>query len=213
MASPRDYPVVTLAYAQSIDGSLSIRQGQSTAISDSESHRLTHQLRAQHEGILVGIGTVLADDPKLDVRLVSGDSPRPIILDAELRLPLTARLLKSSLAPIIFTGIDAPSEKEFRLREAGAVVARCACQEGRLNLSEVLTNLTALGIKTLVVEGGVQVLSSFLAAEAWHLAVITIAPHWLGGYGGVGPPNRMIPLVDVQIESAGSDVILAGIRE
>lgn len=208
----RPHPIVTLAYAQSIDGSLTRRQGQPTAISGLESKRFTHQLRAVHDGILVGVGTLLADDPKLDVRLVQGDSPRPIILDAALNLPLTARLLHLPAAPVIFTGVDVPPEKEFRLRNAGAVVARCAGHDGRLNLKEVLTNLSALGIKTLMVEGGVQVLSSFLAAELWDLAVITIAPRWLGGYGGVGPKMTTIPLVDVQVETAGDDIVLAGKR-
>jgi len=211
-AVTRPYPVVTLAYAQSIDGCLTIRQGQPTAISGPDSKRFTHQLRAIHDGILVGIGTVLADDPKLDVRLVGGQNPRPVLLDPELKIPLTARLVKYGSGLIVFTTTSVSLEKITALKALGVEVLHCGSQGSHLNLSEVLMKLSTLGLKTLMVEGGVQILFSFLALELWDLAVVTIAPRWLGGYGGVGPPQTTIPLLDVQIEAAGTDILLAGKR-
>ncbi|MAT40948.1 MAG: GTP cyclohydrolase [Anaerolineaceae bacterium] len=208
----RLYPIVTLAYAQSIDGCLTLRQGQPTVISGSESKKFTHQLRALHDGILVGIGTVLADDPKLDVRLVVGESPRPVLVDPELKLSLTANVIKSTSGLIVFTSEAAPLEKTAALQALGVEVQVCGDQDGNLNLKEVLTKLYAFGIKTLMVEGGVKILSSFLVSDLWDLAVITIAPRWLGGYGGVGPPLTDIPLIDVQFEVAGTDILLAGKR-
>ncbi len=205
-------PVVTLAYAQSLDGCLTIRPGQPTAISGPESKRFTHHLRALHDGILIGSGTLLADDPKLDVRLAPGPHPRPVLLDAALRVPLTARLVHSAAGLIVFTSVSAPLEKVAALRSVGVVVQVCASQDGFLDLKEVLAQLAALGIKTLMVEGGVQVLRSFLREQRWHLAVVTIAPRWLGGYGGVGPALTSIPLNDVQVETAGTDILLAGKR-
>ena len=86
-----DRPRVTLTYAQSLDGSITARSGAPLSLSGAESLHYTHQLRAAHDAILVGIGTVLSDDPRLDVRLVTGPSPRPIVLDSELRCPVTAR--------------------------------------------------------------------------------------------------------------------------
>src|SRR5258708_3330412 len=90
---PRERPFVTLAYAQSVDGSISIARGLRSALSGPESLRYTHALRAGHHGILVGVGTVLADDPELRVRLVEGRDPQPVIVDSHLSTPLHAKLL------------------------------------------------------------------------------------------------------------------------
>ena len=90
---PHGRPFVTLAYAQSIDGSISIARGQRSALSGRESMRFTHALRAGHDGILVGVGTVVADDPELRVRLVDGPDPQPVIVDSNLRTPVGAKLL------------------------------------------------------------------------------------------------------------------------
>jgi GTP cyclohydrolase II len=90
---PHGRPFVTLAYAQSIDGSISIARGQRSALSGRESMRFTHALRAGHDGILVGVGTVVADDPELRVRLVDGPDPQPVIVDSHLRTPVGAKLL------------------------------------------------------------------------------------------------------------------------
>src|SRR5687768_4642967 len=86
-------PVVTLSYAQTLDGSLAL-PGRQLIISSPESMKMTHELRAAHDGLLVGIGTVLIDDPRLTVRLADGRNPQPVVLDSRLRMPLTANLLK-----------------------------------------------------------------------------------------------------------------------
>src|SRR5262249_3832268 len=83
-------PFVTLSYAQSVDGSIAARPGQPLALSGAQSMTLTHQLRVAHDAILVGIGTVLADNPRLTVRLVEGKNPQPIVADSHLRFPLSA---------------------------------------------------------------------------------------------------------------------------
>ena len=94
-------PLVTLSYAQSLDGSIARERGKPLALSGPESMRLTHQLRAAHDAILVGIGTVLADDPQLTVRLVEGKSPIPVILDSRLAISPTARLFQNPKKPIL----------------------------------------------------------------------------------------------------------------
>src|SRR4029079_2712702 len=89
----RGRPFVTLAYAQSVEGRFAIARGLRSALSGPESLRFTHALRAGHDGILVGVGTVLADDPELRVRLVEGRDPQPVIVDSHLSTPAGARLL------------------------------------------------------------------------------------------------------------------------
>ncbi|MBN2641694.1 MAG: RibD family protein, partial [Victivallales bacterium] len=88
-----DRPLVTLAWAQSLDGSIARKSGERLAISGPEATAMTHALRAEHDTILVGIGTVLADDPRLDVRLAPGPSPLPLVLDPTLRTPADSRLV------------------------------------------------------------------------------------------------------------------------
>ena len=105
-------PWVTLAYAQSIDGSIAAWRGKPLAISNTASMEITHHLRARHQAILIGIGTLLADDPQLNVRLVPGDDPQPVVLDNHLRFPTGARLRGGSKQPWIMASSEASPRRE-----------------------------------------------------------------------------------------------------
>ena len=89
-------PEITLAYAQSLDGSFTRRQGITSAISSGDSTVLTHKLRASHSAIMIGSGTILADNPRLTVRLTEGSDPVPVLIDTHLQIPLSARILQTS---------------------------------------------------------------------------------------------------------------------
>ena len=178
------WPFVTLSYAQSLDGCLSARQGTPFPISAPASMTMTHALRAAHSAILVGIETVLADDPALTVRLVPGDSPQPVIVDSQLRTPPDARLLHDrDDVWIATTPQGAQASGRQRLEQAGArILTLPADEDGRVDLAALLTCLSAEGIRSLMVEGGARVLTSFLENGLADYAVITIAPVFLGGY-------------------------------
>ena len=187
LLTPR--PFVTLSYAQSLDGCLTAQQGTATPISAPASLTMTHALRAAHSAILVGIETVLADDPALTVRLVAGDSPQPVIVDSQLRTPPDARLLQGRGTPwIATTGEGAQSSRRRRLEEAGArILTLPADEDGRVDLAALLACLGAEGIGSLMVEGGARILTSFLEGGLADYAVITIAPVYLGGYQMIQP--------------------------
>ncbi|NPA06217.1 MAG: GTP cyclohydrolase [Chloroflexi bacterium] len=178
-------PFVTLTYAQTLDGSIAVRPDVGLAISSPETKRLTHRLRARHDGILVGVGTVLADDPKLTARRVGGPHPTPIILDSRLRTPPTARVFEHPKPPIILTSEDADDARESELILVGARVVRVPSTDEGLDLAAALARLRALGLKSVMVEGGAQVLTSFLREQQAQWAVITIAPYLLGGYNAL----------------------------
>jgi len=91
-AAPTDRPFITLCYAQSLDGSIALSDGRPLTLSSPPSLFRTHALRARHEGLLVGLGTILADDPQLTVRHAAGPNPQPVVLDTDLRTPRAARL-------------------------------------------------------------------------------------------------------------------------
>lgn len=181
----RRRPFVTLTYAQSIDGSIAARPGTPLALSGVATQTFTHQLRATHDAILVGIGTVLADDPQLNVRLVKGPNPRPVILDSSLRCPTLARCIVASRRPIIATTLGAPTANQQALEAVGVSVVRLPSTDGRIDLPALLERLGQLEIRTLMVEGGAQVITSFLRAHLVNRLIITIAPTLIGGERGI----------------------------
>jgi riboflavin-specific deaminase-like protein len=210
-ASP---PAVTLSWAQSLDGAIAPADGKRTVLSGSESLVLTHELRKMHGAIMVGIGTVIADDPQLTVRLVEGQSPQPVVLDSHLRFPLGARLLASAdRRPWIFHAEDAPSDKARELVGRGASLFALPAAEAGLPLAEVLRVLRTRGIESLMVEGGARVLRSFVADGLAHQAVITVSPVKMEGIRifDSGPhPVRVPAFAEMSQERYGPDVVTWG---
>lgn len=234
---PSDRPFVTLSYAQSLDGSIAIHSGESLALSSPESIQLTHQLRSIHDGILVGIGTVLSDDPQLNVRHWTGLSPQPIVLDSKLRIPASARLCQSSdkrcwvltthegetLANTLRNGLanKLASENESLLENESLpmdgldITALQSDAEGRVCLQRALQLLRAKGITSLMVEGGGSVITAFLKAQLVDAVVITVVPHFVGGYRAVGDlgvceKHQLPEISPLHSASLGKDVIFWG---
>jgi GTP cyclohydrolase II len=206
-------PLVTLTYAQSLDGCISARPDQATALSGPQSQRMTHELRAQHDAILVGIGTLLVDDPRLNVRLVAGADPQPVILDSYLRTPVRARLLQGQRKPWIIASQDAPQAERHALQAAGARLIFLPPEEkGRLPLPELLRSLAGMGINSLMVEGGAQVIGSFLQSRLVDQVVLTIAPRFLSGYHAPKGANpALLPRLETwESRRYGDDLVLFG---
>src|SRR5256885_1635500 len=123
-AIPAGRPVVTVHFAQALDGRIASRTGDSRWVSGEGSLRRAHELRAAHDAVLVGIGTVLADDPKLTVRLAPGDSPVRIVVDSRLRIPLDANVLDRAARTIVATTPLASEDRAEAIRARGAEVLR-----------------------------------------------------------------------------------------
>ncbi|MBP6017025.1 MAG: GTP cyclohydrolase II [Candidatus Promineofilum sp.] len=209
-------PFVTLSYAQSLDGSIAARRGEQTIISGPEAGRLTHRLRAHHDAILVGIGTVIADDPQLTVRLVRGPDPQPIVVDTRLRFPTWAKLLRGERRPWIATTEAADPARQAALEAAGARVVRLPSgPNGLVSLPALLDFLHGRHIRSLMVEGGATVISNFLAAHLADRLVLTIAPMMLGGLNAVADLGRlngqaMPRLARPHYQALGKDVVMFG---
>ncbi|NJN43878.1 MAG: RibD family protein [Anaerolineae bacterium] len=212
---------MTLAYAQSLDGSIAARRGEPLTISGPESLHLTHQLRAKHDAILVGIGTVLSDDPQLTVRLVPGENPQPIILDTSLRFPPDARLFGNDRKPwIVYGETSFISNSDFgkrilKLESLGAqVISVPLNQNRRIDLPILVALLAEKGIKSLMVEGGAQVITSFLEESLVDEVILTISPSFIGGLRAIETnfaKNRNVPrLVSTKMEALGEDIIVFG---
>ncbi len=201
-------PFVTLCYAQSWDGSITIRAGDKLTLSTEKSGELTHQLRSLHDGILVGIGTVLADDPQLTVRHWSGPNPQPIVLDTHLRFPHDAKLAKNCW-------ILTHQQNDGRFGDNVDILTFAADSIGRVNLSNALNSLRQKGIQSLMVEGGGQVITAFLKAKLVDAIVLTVAPNLVGGYKAIGDLalTHKIPLPrinPIQTQMLGDELIMWG---
>jgi riboflavin-specific deaminase-like protein len=179
---PPARPIVTVSYAQSLDGSIAARGGGRLSLSGHESVRMTHRLRAAHDAIMVGIGTVLADDPQLTVREVKGDNPRPFIVDTHLRTPPDARVLRAGRPPLITAGEVANGKAGGELRAAGAEIRYLpTTADGLIGLPGLVSLLGSLGVRNLMIEGGARLITSFLNARLVDRVVITICPCLVGG--------------------------------
>jgi GTP cyclohydrolase II len=218
-------PLVILCFAQSLDGSITSQRGTPLQLSSQDSFQFVHRLRAACEAILVGIGTILADDPQLNVRLVSGRHPQPVILDSNLRFPPTARLLnRPGPRPWIFTTQEGANQRQRELEAEGAQVF---CLPGRpkehLDLNAALVKLGELGIRSLMVEGGARVITSFLENRLVDYVVLTLVPVFVGGLRSVENPlyeNHGAPLPvnthglphlsGAHYERHGEDLVIVG---
>ncbi|HXK16442.1 MAG TPA: dihydrofolate reductase family protein [Polyangiaceae bacterium] len=216
-------PLVTLHFAQSLDGRIGLGPGRQRALLSSEEGLLrAHQARSEHDAVLIGIETLLHDDPLLTARGSGRSQPLRVVLDSELRLPLTARVLepdKNAGALLIFGSAErAPVERRRGLEAAGAeVVLTSADQRGQVALGEALEALGARGVRRLLVEGGAKVLTSFLEAGLAARAEIEIAPLWLGAPAtpaecelGIANLAQALRLESVQVERLGLSVFVCG---
>ncbi len=186
---------VTLKVAMSLDGRIATRTGESQWITGPESRAFAHRLRDVCDGILVGAGTVAADDPQLTTRGVRGGrDPVRIVLDGRLSMSPRARMLRcESPAPTwIATTRDAPAAKARALEDAGAVLLRLPGRGGRVNMRALLAELGRRGVLSVLTEGGAETHASFLEAGFCDRLLVAMAPmaiggktapSWLGGAG------------------------------
>jgi|EP00944_MAST-04C_sp_MAST-4C-sp1_P009233 3,4-dihydroxy 2-butanone 4-phosphate synthase/GTP cyclohydrolase II len=201
--------------------------------------KYTHELRALNQGILIGVNTVLADNPSLTVRLCPGDNPKPVILDSNLRTPTTCKLLvnKQCVRPIILYSCQdsATLNKVEALTKLGCVCVKCKSSDGHVDLDDALKQIKQEphNINTLMVEGGGQVITSFVRLH-WspknqfsiYKVIITIAPTFVGGVKSIA---TLLPfcrgaesesgecnfprLLNKEIVLKGNDIIVEGILD
>ncbi len=174
-------PSITLSYAQSWDGSITTESGKTLSLSSRTSNAMTHALRSWHDGILIGIGTILADDPLLNVREWGGPSPQPIVLDSSQRLPSNSKICReNNQKPWVLSNLRVKDNQG-----SFEPIVVDSDSEGRVDLESAMSAIYARGINTLMVEGGANVIASFLKAQLADAIILTIAPVLVGGYKAV----------------------------
>ncbi len=178
-------PFVTLKLAQTLDGKIATKSGDSRWITGLKARQFAHRLRAESDVVLVGRGTVEKDDPKLTVRHVSParpDRPIRVILDSMLKTPPDAKVLTTGQWETIIATTDAAAvQREEALRRAGASFIRTGAQDGRVDVEAVLRALAERGLTSVLVEGGAEVAWEFVSRGLVDKTVFMIAPKVLGG--------------------------------
>jgi 3,4-dihydroxy 2-butanone 4-phosphate synthase/GTP cyclohydrolase II len=177
---PADRPYVVLKYAQTLDGRIATANGDSKWISGEEERGVSHALRAACDAVMVGVGTVLRDDPRLTVRLVPGASPLRVVLDSTLRTPSNALLLDGDPLTVVLTTDRASEGDRERVRETGAGVRVLPPGPGGVDLVAGLRMLRECGVLSLLVEGGAKVITSLLSAGLVDRVVVGTAPKIIG---------------------------------
>lgn len=184
--SDSERPQVTLKAAVTLDGKMAGRTGDSKWITGEKARREAHRLRARHDAVLVGVGTVLADDPQLTVRHVRGRDPLRVVLDSALRTPPGCKLLEGSspAATWIFHGHRASKARRHALQRRGAQLFAVRKAERGLDLHQVLRTLAERGVTSILVEGGPRVHGACLDAGLADRATVFVAPRILGDARG-----------------------------
>ena len=187
VAEGRGDPAFVIAQlGQSLDGRVATATGKSRYINGPEAIRHLHRLRALVDAVVVGVGTVIADDPQLNVREVEGPCPARVVIDPNFRLPVDARMLRDGAAPIYaIQGDDRP-------RGPGVEPIVIARKDGALRPGDIVEALAARGFKRILIEGGAATVSAFLSAGALHRFHLSIAPIVIGS----GPVGINLPPID-----------------
>ena len=214
-------PYVSLKLALSLDGRIATRSGQSKWVTGPDARAKVHLLRSRSDGVVVGVGTAVADDPRLTVRDAPGDSPVRVVFDTNLRVPLDSRLVRTAkdIPVIVLSGPESPADIEAQLVELGVEVVRIPLStEGRLDMVTALRFLAQRGIVSLLVEGGAELAGSFLAGRLADELHAFIAPILLGPRGrpgavdwaGPDTPQQAPRIASPSWELVGEDAYVHG---
>lgn len=215
-------PFVIAKTAMTLDGWTATSSGHSRWVTNERSREWVHRLRNQVDGILVGIGTVTADDPLLNTRLKKGKGKDPvrIVVDTNLRIPMNARVLGRGRGSetLIAVGDDVPSRRLRQFERDGVSLLVCPKKEGRIDLRALMDMLAKRSITSVLLEGGATLMGAMIREKLVDKFCVFKAPKILGGNDGRpmawGPgPVRMdqsIPLRDVQVRRFGEDLLIVG---
>jgi diaminohydroxyphosphoribosylaminopyrimidine deaminase/5-amino-6-(5-phosphoribosylamino)uracil reductase len=215
-------PFVILKCAATLDGRIAARTGDAKWITGERSREYVHHLRHATDAIMVGIGTVKADNPSLTTRLegVRAKDPLRIILDTKLAIDTNAKVfqLESEASTILITGDSVSAEKKKRIEQKGAKVISVALKDERIDLNALMGRLGAMGVTSLLIEGGSRVIASAMSAGVVDKINFFFAPKISGGDDGIpickGPGPDLIGdcirLDNITTRQFNNDVMIEG---
>jgi diaminohydroxyphosphoribosylaminopyrimidine deaminase/5-amino-6-(5-phosphoribosylamino)uracil reductase len=209
-------PFVTLKLAASLDGRIATRSGESRWITGETARHMVHRWRNEMDAVLVGAGTVIADDPALTSRVRGGRDPLRVIVDGRLRTPLRAQVLTKESAPgTLIATVKRPDRKHETLRRRGAEVLVLPGRRGALSLRQLLASLGRRGVSSVLIEGGAAIAAAAVREKVVDRLACFFAPVLIGGDGrsmieslGVGALADAARLQEVRLRRVGEDILL-----
>lgn len=215
----RRLPFVILKLAASLDGKIATSTGHSRWVTGERSRQYVHNLRNQVDAVLVGVGTVIADNPQLTCRVLGGRDPWRLVLDGHLRIPLSAKLLHQPGPEknIIVTGLRASRTKIQEIQKLGAQVWRFPVRDGKIPWKPLLKKLAVMGILSVMIEGGGATASGALREKRVDKILFFYAPKIIGGDGkamvealGVKAMRRSRRVTNLEVRKFGKDFLVSG---
>ena len=209
-------PFVTMKYAMTLDGKIACYTGDSKWITGEAARAYVQQERLRHSAIMVGVGTVLADDPMLTCRLENGRDPIRIICDSMLRTPLDCNIVKTAReVPTIIATVSEDREAAMRFEEAGCRIIKTSQKNGRVDLNELMKLLGSERLDSILLEGGSELNWSALESGIVCRVQAYIAPKLFGGSGktpvggiGVPSPSEAVMLENTRLINIGDDILI-----
>jgi 2,5-diamino-6-(ribosylamino)-4(3H)-pyrimidinone 5'-phosphate reductase len=202
---PDNGPFITLTYAQSLDSRIAAAPGERTYISHAQTKTMTHYIRAHHDAILVGINTVLADNPSLNCRYGTNNSKiRPVVIDPNFRFfsedinnykLIDNYKRNNNLKPIFIISEDISIKDESVLNLIDII--QIPLVDGIMSWSDIFTSLHNLGLKSIMVEGGATIINTLLTTTLVDSLIITIGPIFLGNEGVQVSPSSQVKLENI----------------
>ena len=212
-------PYVVLKYAMTLDGKIAAYTGDSRWVTGEAARHHVHETRARLSGIMVGVGTVLADDPMLTCRIEGGHNPCRIVCDSHARTPLDSQLVRTAHETDTVIAVTEWNERATALKKAGAHLLLCNAQNGKVDLNDLMRQLGARGLDSILLEGGAELAFAALEAGIVHKVQAYIAPKLIGGstaktpLGGAGFAHMAdaLTLKNVTVTPLGTDFLLEGV--
>ncbi len=211
-------PWVALKWAQTLDGRVATASGDSRWVTGEEARRHAHVLRSRHDAVVVGIGTALADNPRLDARIDGAAQPWHVVFDSQLRLPTEAKLLTQGKT-LVFCGPGAPTSRKTALEDRGALVVDIPQNGHELDVRAAVDACATNGLVSVFIEGGPTLATSFLQAGLVNRVYTFIAPRILGtgreavGDLGADTMTDALEMREPELTACGGDWLLTGLLE
>lgn len=208
---------VIIKAAMTLDGKIATRTGDSRWISSPESRKLVHKLRAGVDGILVGAGTALKDNPELTSH-GAGRDPVRILIDPGLKVPASARLYRRTAPVVVFHGPKILKAKLEALRRRGALAVELPLKNGVLDFKRIIKKLHDMSINSILIEGGGETIAAALKAKIADRIMVFIAPKLVGGCGaktfmegaGLNSIGLALPVKNMAFRRSGPDILVEG---
>ncbi|HHT9137347.1 MAG TPA: bifunctional diaminohydroxyphosphoribosylaminopyrimidine deaminase/5-amino-6-(5-phosphoribosylamino)uracil reductase RibD [Candidatus Wunengus sp. YC60] len=213
-------PYVTVKWAMSVDGKIATHTGESRWITSDESRKYVHKIRGQMDGILVGINTVMRDDPLLTCRIEGGRNPKRIVVDSNAAIPVNSRLLSTINEGEIIVAVstNAPRNRVEKLEQLGCKIVQTKDMNGRVDLKELFHRLGETKLTNILVEGGSRVITSVIEDRLADRVMVFVAPIIIGGEGakspvlgtGINKMSEAAEITEIMVTRFSNDIVVEG---